>query len=983
MQRPEALHPSSWALLEFLGQRSLLGFGVLLVWMVLFHMLVNVWLLCVFTSLLVVLGSWLGSQAVLDSGSIVHLERFIPLERLPESPESECQLDREIQSTVHKIIRDFVSSWYRTVSTEPEFELQVESAMLAMAMELKRRAKRVDRRALTRRVLDLCGSHLRSYKKAKQLMVEEKEPNADNSLWGLYCQAGSPHPALKSSALEVNYTRAIVDLLLHVLVPAPHLETRTGRFVVGELITCNVLLPLIGKLSEPDWLNVLIVDIFTKSGQQASEEVQPTNTLPTPPLLPPQHTLQQNLEVPSTLTLSIPLETPIVTEPPTPELAAYDITDSEELYSQQVVEEEETGPDVGTKLFVAGKPSVSPMEYLRPGKFNPFYQEADSDLESPLSDFKKSSMESLVLIGDEMLSDRLPECATPTDAYSVMDPEDELQASAGLGEGSCPRVLIPEQPDRPNTLTDLADTRLSGNGAVQGVLSEPEKEPSGVTFAPKSNSSELRVPTPTLQMCSPTTVVAPLSPFSFEPPSSPEGPVIIQNLRISGTITAKEHRGTGSHPYTLYTIKYETAVDSENPDVPQSVAYHMVNRRYSEFLNLQTRLEEKPELRKILKNVKGPKKIFPDLPFGNMDSDKVEARKGLLETFLKQLCAIPETANSEEMQEFLALNTDARIAFVKKPFIVARIDKIVVNAIVDTLKTAFPRSEPQSPTEDVDTEPDGKAPSDTKKTKSRLRFSSKIAPVLNVIDMQPKVLYCFDERSTVFSGLSLAGLEAFITEQERLVGKVPVLLREAEGEKDVCLANSDVWQRPGKQHHGVACHEASAEMALADVALDILCLLMRDQWSWLCTENIQRTIRLMFGTLIDRWLDVGVANLTCTQYWVVYLRVLQEAIWPGGTLPAQPRPERTPQQKENTHRLSLQCLMRLIPDLVSDLLGYEKYRMTWQTALESLQDPQINRHLVYCVWDLLLEFLIPESSSEEFQKLLLYSLSGVAEKPSI
>lgn len=33
--------------------------------------------------------------------------------------------------------------------------------------------------------------------------------------------------------------------------------------------------------------------------------------------------------------------------------------------------------------------------------------------------------------------------------------------------------------------------------------------------------------------------------------------------------------------------------------------------------------------------MKGPKKIFPDMPFGNMDSDRIEARKGLLETFLK------------------------------------------------------------------------------------------------------------------------------------------------------------------------------------------------------------------------------------------------------------------------------------------------------------------------------------------------------------
>lgn len=39
----------------------------------------------------------------------------------------------------------------------------------------------------------------------------------------------------------------------------------------------------------------------------------------------------------------------------------------------------------------------------------------------------------------------------------------------------------------------------------------------------------------------------------------------------------------------------------ESPSPIQQVAYHMVNRRYSEFLNLQTRVEEKAELRKLIK----------------------------------------------------------------------------------------------------------------------------------------------------------------------------------------------------------------------------------------------------------------------------------------------------------------------------------------------------------------------------------------------
>uniref|UniRef100_A0A673LWZ8 Sorting nexin-19-like n=1 Tax=Sinocyclocheilus rhinocerous TaxID=307959 RepID=A0A673LWZ8_9TELE len=302
-----------------------------------------------------------------------------------------------------------------------------------------------------------------------------------------------------------------------------------------------------------------------------------------------------------------------------------------------------------------------------------------------------------------------------------------------------------------------------------------------------------------------------------------------------------------------------------------------------------------------------------------MDSDKVEARKGLLETFLRQLCAIPETANSEEMQEFLALNTDARIAFVKKPFIVSRIDRIVVNAIVDTLKTAFPRSEPQSPTDEIDVDPDGKLSTD-KKSKSRMRFSSKVAPALSVSDMKPKVLYCFDESSS---------LESFISEKERLEGKAGF---------DSFPAVTDVFILCVP-----VCLYTASETPLSDQALNILCVLMKDQWSWLCTENIQRTIRMLFGTLIERWLEVGVVNLTCTQYWVIYLRVLQEAIWPGGSLPAQPRPHRSQQQKQESREQALQCLMKLLPDLISDMLGSEKYKISWQMVVDSFQDPTINR----------------------------------------
>lgn len=62
-----------------------------------------------------------------------------------------------------------------------------------------------------------------------------------------------------------------------------------------------------------------------------------------------------------------------------------------------------------------------------------------------------------------------------------------------------------------------------------------------------------------------------------------------------------------------------------------------------------------------------------------------------------------------------------------------------------------------------------------------------------------------------------------------------------------------------------------------------------------------------------RWLEVQVDNLTCTQRWVQYLRLLQESIWPGGVLPVVPKPVRTEEQKLAAEKQALQILMGILP----------------------------------------------------------------------
>ncbi|XP_074783483.1 sorting nexin-19 [Athene noctua] len=922
-QGPSGLHRVLLVLVATLG------------WLLALQLLLDLRALGLLCGVLAALGGWLGPRALSPPGRRLRLERFVSsLRPQPHCPAAKGWLEREIASTVHKVVRDFVASWYCTVSNEPAFEAEVEKAMMGLAAELRRRMGRVDRQALARHLLLLCGHHLQSYLQARENL--RGDPEGNRTLWQEYSRLVGPHPALRSPAAEVGYARAAVETLLRALVPWPHLETRTGRFVVVELVACNVLLPAIRKMADPDWINLLLIGAFSKKPR--GEELPPA---------PP---------VPDFLPFVVHTDAAPAGLPPSPRVT--------EVPRQEAGAAGEEGEDMASGLCHTEEP------FLRPRALGSLFPCEGMELESPMPDAGQDTDLLVPSPAGEFLDEPLQDTSTVLEGPAISedgvgDLEEGVATSSDAGLlpasafvlSSCPDIQIDpaveKEEESPVVPKKSSSQRPSSLGKDLGAAEGPPQSPPD--------------PGQTLPLLSSSSPTASISTFSFEPLSSPDGPVVIQNLRITGTITAREHSGTGFHPYTLYTVKYETALEGESAGSLQQMAYHTVNRRYREFLNLQTRLEEKPELRKFLKNIKGPKKLFPDLPFGNMDSDKVEARKSLLESFLKQLCAVPEIANSEEVQEFLALNTDARIAFVKKPFVVSRIDKIVVNAIVDTLKTAFPRSEPQSPTEDLsESEVEGKSQTDGKKAnKSRLRFSSsKIAPVLSVSEAHDRIVYSIREGSAVSGTLSLAAMESFIQKQEKLLEAVPSKAPEGEGGREA-KEGSMQEDMDGLEQGTHPDTDSDPETALADLALDVLRLLLMDHWSWLCTENMQKVFHLLFGTLIQRWLEVQVVNLTCTQRWVQYLQLLQESIWPGGVLPAVPKPARTEEQKKAAAEQALQSLMGILPNVIQEILGTSKCRMSWNLVLESLAQPVINRHLVFCLLDILLEFLVLKGSSDE------------------
>lgn len=356
------------------------------------------------------------------------------------------------------------------------------------------------------------------------------EEGGGSDLWELYSQFDKPHPALANATTELTYSRSVVDVLLHTLVPYPHMETRTGRFLVGELITCNVLVPLVARLSNPDWLNLTIVDVFTKPSSPGDSAVEA------------QEMLDEDVEYYEALSgsWSSCLYSAAVTcdSSDMSSIALSDcsfssvpLTSSEGSCQSMLSYEEPRSCSSRARRLFGMSPAArrriaaarNSVDLHQPIRHSGLYQETDSELDSPGSDGKKISMESLN--SEAGRADRFCECISPSDFCGLMCLEEEPFLFLGSGKRS----------GHPK-------------GHRRHASQPPQQRP-----WPESPAEDVAAATMHRKASGTSPASLCLPPFKFDPLGGPEGPVIIQNLRITGTVLAKEHRGM--HPYTLYTVK--------------------------------------------------------------------------------------------------------------------------------------------------------------------------------------------------------------------------------------------------------------------------------------------------------------------------------------------------------------------------------------------------------------------------------------------
>ncbi|XP_033100792.1 sorting nexin-19-like isoform X2 [Anneissia japonica] len=438
-----------------------------------------------------------------------------------------------------------------------------------------------------------------------------------------------------------------------------------------------------------------------------------------------------------------------------------------------------------------------------------------------------------------------------------------------------------------------------------------------------------------------------------------ERSVWIQSMLIIDTETMKDQRNI-SKDYTLYCIKYQALI-WKGDEQPTEAKTHLLKRRFREFTNLQSRLEENPRLKPLLKGIRDvPRKLQL---VNRMSEDVVLHRKQSLERYLQNLCSIPAICSSREFQEFIAIEGDTHIEYVKKaPEIVPRIDKDSyfnelekffmrgMSGIMGTLKSKLPSSTalPANPALAGVDQGDTSQHSD-----SAPETSTSTSPFAEVENSGPQRSYDFRARDTSVEKNVDVLLKSFLESKAREASIDRATTREAirQKSKPKEAKIQDVEDDKNELNY--------TEIPLADMAMCLTCEILHDYGNWIVKETTQQIVAVAFGKLLNKLLEDSVDELLKEDMCARYLRLIRKSLWPNGQLLSQQNPPKTDEEKETARRNAFHRVKDFIPGIVNQVVGEEELENCLLSVHASLQDPKLNRHLVFTLIDILLDAFIP------------------------
>lgn len=180
----------------------------------------------------------------------------------------------ELNSIVLLIIRDFVQFWYHKFSYNSQFLKDSRQFLFRGFHNVVDRMSRLGPHQTSAKFIHAYRKHLSSFQTAQGLMDRQDkihqsplktQPNARTQLKRLesvdeaFQSKFQFHPALKSKAAEKQYLRSLTKIILLCSCSRDVVSAHSAQLFLIEILSVNVLLPVVEMLSSPDRLYEIFI----------------------------------------------------------------------------------------------------------------------------------------------------------------------------------------------------------------------------------------------------------------------------------------------------------------------------------------------------------------------------------------------------------------------------------------------------------------------------------------------------------------------------------------------------------------------------------------------------------------------------------------------------------------------------------------------------------------------------------------------------
>ncbi len=186
----------------------------------------------------------------------------------PESP----MISAAINEILILIVRDFVLTWYRDISSSPSFPTAVSAMLHSTLGSLIYRLSSADLSSIiVKRVLPKITAHVEQFQESEialrgagleRRLTESEE--LDMLLASRYAGRRRLHPAINNLSsnftkhAEENHLKSLLDRILPLILPADESCSTALCVVTREIVACSVVYPLMDMVTDPDFWNCTI-----------------------------------------------------------------------------------------------------------------------------------------------------------------------------------------------------------------------------------------------------------------------------------------------------------------------------------------------------------------------------------------------------------------------------------------------------------------------------------------------------------------------------------------------------------------------------------------------------------------------------------------------------------------------------------------------------------------------------------------------------